>query len=108
MSRGKKGKGVIEYDINGNELRRFISVTQTCRAIGYCDNYVRESCKGKRIINGKYYRFIDGGKIDNNSPVAITNKGIGMYSRLIKKGITQGSINKDNVQVLIDILNSVK
>lgn len=61
--------GVIQLDLNGNEIARFASLTEAMRATGYDRHRISECCQGKResyrsyrwqYINAKNYQPASG------------------------------------------------
>ena len=41
-------KPVLQFDIKGNLMNRFISINEACRTFGFNDSYISKCCKGKK------------------------------------------------------------
>lgn len=71
-----------EYNLEGKLLRTFDSVTRASKEIGFNENYIRQSCKGTRVIDEKYYRYLDseGNSIEIYNEEIDTDKKLLIYT----------------------------
>lgn len=53
-------KPIIQYDLDGKEIKKWKSITQVCEVLGYSDSHISQCCKKKRqSSNGFQWRYVD-------------------------------------------------
>lgn len=98
----RKGKRIGEFDVlTGELLREFVSVTEASKETQWSSRYIIDSCKRKRVIEDKYYRYLDkdGNIIENEQePLEI------IIHRDVKNNIVK--IIKDHLNLLEQMLQN--